>query len=61
VPASLLPGVPAGVRLLEVRDGPSERRRMLLARVPGAPPSPAAAHLAEALRATASGFLSGSA
>jgi DNA-binding transcriptional LysR family regulator len=61
VPASLLPAVPAGVRLLEVRDGPSERRRMLLARVPGAPPSPAAAHLAEALRATASGFLSGSA
>jgi DNA-binding transcriptional LysR family regulator len=54
VPASLATAVPDGVRLLRVRGGPDERRRMVLARLPGPLPEPAA-HLAEALRAAAAG------
>jgi DNA-binding transcriptional LysR family regulator len=52
VPASLTAVVPPGVRVLPVRGGPGERRRMLLARLPG-PLADPAARLAEALRATA--------
>jgi len=50
VPASLEGVVPAGVRVLPVRGGPSEQRRVLLARLPGPMPEPVA-RLAEALRA----------
>ncbi|AEK40455.1 LysR family transcriptional regulator [Amycolatopsis mediterranei] len=49
LPASLAEAVPPGVRVLEVRGGPSERRRVVLARLPG-PLSEPAALLAEALR-----------
>jgi hypothetical protein len=42
------------VRLLRVRGGPDERRRVVLAWLPGPLPEPAA-HLAEALRAAAAG------
>ncbi|MFI6031998.1 LysR family transcriptional regulator [Amycolatopsis magusensis] len=52
VPAALAPAVPAGVRVLPVRGGPAEQRRLLLARLPGALPEPAA-RLAAALRAAA--------
>ncbi|GAB3844238.1 hypothetical protein GCM10027610_058340 [Dactylosporangium cerinum] len=34
VPASLVSAVPAGVRVLTVRDGPQEQRRLLLAHLP---------------------------
>ncbi|MCK2218225.1 LysR family transcriptional regulator [Actinomadura sp. ATCC 31491] len=50
VPPSLAPAVPAGVRVLPVRGGPRERRRLLLARPPG-PAAEAVARLAQALRA----------
>ncbi|KOV84483.1 LysR family transcriptional regulator [Nocardia sp. NRRL S-836] len=50
VPASLAAVVPAGVRVLPVRGGPSERRRVLLARLPGPVPEPVA-RVAAALRA----------
>ncbi|MFC7106484.1 hypothetical protein ACFQQB_42410 [Nonomuraea rubra] len=44
--------VPPGVRVLPVRGGPQEQRRLLLARMPG-PMTEAAARLAEALREAA--------
>jgi DNA-binding transcriptional LysR family regulator len=52
VPASLASAVPDGIRLLQVEDGPRERRRMMLGRRPG-PLSPAAEHLRQAIRAVA--------
>ncbi|MGW3965937.1 LysR family transcriptional regulator [Amycolatopsis sp. NPDC005003] len=52
LPASLAGAVPPGVRVLEVRGGPSERRRVVLARLPGAMSEPAAL-LAGVLRRTA--------
>jgi DNA-binding transcriptional LysR family regulator len=52
IPPSLAPAAPPGVRLLEVRGGPLELRRLLLARL--SEPSPAAAHLIVALRAAVS-------
>ncbi|MGP4015870.1 LysR family transcriptional regulator [Saccharopolyspora sp. 5N708] len=52
VPAALAPAVPPGVRVLTVRGGPAEQRRILLASLPR--PLPAAAgHLVDALRAAA--------
>jgi hypothetical protein len=44
-----MPAVPAGVRVLPVRGGPHEQRRILLARLPHPLPDPAA-RLAGALR-----------
>ncbi|GAA5164535.1 LysR family transcriptional regulator [Pseudonocardia eucalypti] len=52
VPASLVTVVPAGVRILPVRGGPGEQRRILLARLPGPLPE-AVAPVAAALRAAA--------
>jgi DNA-binding transcriptional LysR family regulator len=52
VPAVLAPAVPPGVRVLRVRGGSLEQRRIVLARLPGPMPEPVA-RLAEALRATA--------
>ncbi|MER5400812.1 LysR family transcriptional regulator [Streptomyces sp. NPDC002599] len=52
VPASLAPAAPPGVRILSVRGGPEERRRLVLARLPHPLPEPAA-RLADALRAAA--------
>lgn len=49
IPAMLAPSVPPGVRVLPVRGGPSEQRRVLLARLPGVLSEPVAA-LAAALR-----------
>ncbi|MFD4673675.1 LysR family transcriptional regulator [Lentzea sp. NPDC058450] len=50
--ASLAEVLPDGVRIMAVRGGPAEQRRILLARVPGPVPEPVA-RLAAALRATA--------
>jgi DNA-binding transcriptional LysR family regulator len=52
MPASLASVVPTGVRVLTVRGGPQEQRRILLARLPHPLPEPAA-RLAAALRAAA--------
>jgi DNA-binding transcriptional LysR family regulator len=52
VPASLIEAVPVGVKVLTVRGGPQERRRIVLARLPGPLPDPAA-RLADALATTA--------
>ncbi|WP_188189877.1 LysR family transcriptional regulator [Nonomuraea sp. SYSU D8015] len=52
VPVALAAAVPPGVRVLPVRGGPREQRRLLLARLPGPLPEPAAC-LAEALRTAA--------
>lgn len=52
VPASLAPAVPPGVRVLPVRGGPQEQRRLLLAHLPR-PLTEPAARLADALRAAA--------
>jgi DNA-binding transcriptional LysR family regulator len=52
VPASLVAAAPPGVRIVTVRGGPSEQRRIVLARLVDPLPEPAA-HLAEALRAAA--------
>ncbi|SEG87821.1 DNA-binding transcriptional regulator, LysR family [Nonomuraea solani] len=52
VPVTLAPAVPDGVRVLPVRGGPQEQRRLLLARLPGPMPEPVA-HLAQALRRAA--------
>ncbi|MET9892622.1 LysR family transcriptional regulator [Streptomyces sp. NPDC006465] len=52
VPASLASAAPPGVRILSVRGGPEERRRVVLARLPRPLPEPAA-RLADALRAAA--------
>jgi hypothetical protein len=49
VPATLSHVAPPGVRILPVRGGPQEQRRIVLARLPGALPE-RAARLAEALR-----------
>ena len=49
VPANLAPLVPDGVRLLHVADGPTEKRRLLLIRMPG-PPSPSVAAAQTLLR-----------
>ncbi|MDQ0381004.1 LysR family transcriptional regulator [Amycolatopsis thermophila] len=52
VTESLTGVVPAGVRVLPVRGGPSERRRLWVARMPG-PAADAAERVAQALRAAA--------
>ncbi|MEU7790411.1 LysR substrate-binding domain-containing protein [Amycolatopsis sp. NPDC049159] len=52
VPGALGPAVPPGVRVLPVRGGPGERRRVLLAHLPRELPEPAT-RLAAALRAAA--------
>jgi len=54
VPSALFPAVPEGVRLLPVRGGPQEQRRLLLARLPQ-PPSEPVSRVAEALRSAALG------
>jgi DNA-binding transcriptional LysR family regulator len=53
VPAVLAPAAPAGVRVLPVRGGPQERRRVVLARRPGEPTA-SERRVAVALRAAAS-------
>lgn len=50
VPTSLTEVLPTGVRVLPVRGGPAEQRRVLLARLPGPLPEPVA-RVAAALRA----------
>lgn len=52
VPATLAPAAPPGVRILPVRGGPQEQRRLLLARLPH-PPTEATARVAAALRTAA--------
>ncbi|NUP40502.1 MAG: LysR family transcriptional regulator, partial [Streptomyces sp.] len=52
VPAALAPAAPPGVRILPVRGGPQEHRRLLLARLPH-PPSEPLIRVAAALRAAA--------
>jgi DNA-binding transcriptional LysR family regulator len=52
VPTALLPAVPDGVRVLPVRGGAQEQRRLLLARLPQ-PLTEPVARLADALRAAA--------
>lgn len=52
VPASFESAVPPGVRVVAVRGGPQELRRVILARLPGRLPEPAAA-VADALRTAA--------
>ncbi|NKQ54676.1 LysR family transcriptional regulator [Amycolatopsis sp. K13G38] len=52
VPAVLASAMPPGVRVLPVRGGPAEQRRIVLARLPQ-PVSDPAARLADALRAAA--------
>ena len=55
VPALLGPAIPEGVRLLEVRGGPDERRRLTLARLPE-PASLPVTELAATLRHEAEGL-----
>lgn len=52
VPAALAPAAPPGVRILPVRGGPQEQRRLLLARLP-TPPTEAATRVAAALHTAA--------
>jgi DNA-binding transcriptional LysR family regulator len=52
VPAGLAPAAPRGVRVLPVRGGPQEQRRLLLARLP-TPPTQPVRRVADALRAAA--------
>ncbi|WP_411124597.1 LysR family transcriptional regulator [Streptomyces sp. x-19] len=52
VPATLVPVAPPGVRVLPVRGGPQEQRRLLLARLPH-PPEQSVSRVAAALRAQA--------
>ncbi|MFD6286624.1 LysR family transcriptional regulator [Streptomyces sp. NPDC060205] len=52
VPASLATAAPPGVRVLPVRGGPQEQRRLLLARLPH-PPADPVTRVAAALRAAA--------
>ncbi|MFF0187663.1 LysR family transcriptional regulator [Streptomyces sp. NPDC005244] len=52
VPATLAPAAPPGVRVLPVRGGPQETRRLFLARLPQ-PPTDPVARVAAALRAAA--------
>ncbi|MFD7070503.1 LysR family transcriptional regulator [Streptomyces sp. NPDC059913] len=54
VPGAMATAAPPGVRVLPVRGGPQEVRRLALARLPH-PPSGPVARLAEALRAAAAG------
>ncbi|MFB7719165.1 LysR family transcriptional regulator [Nocardia sp. NPDC056100] len=49
IPVGLIAVAPPGVRVLTVRGGPAEQRRMLLARLPGPLPDPVA-RVTEALR-----------
>ncbi|MEU1616511.1 LysR family transcriptional regulator [Streptomyces sp. NPDC005722] len=58
VPSALAPAAPPGVRVLPVRGGPQEHRRLVLARLPR-PPAEPVARLAAALRAAALGDTSG--
>ncbi|MGW8451355.1 LysR family transcriptional regulator [Streptomyces niveus] len=51
-PATLAPAAPPGVRILPVRGGPQEQRRLLLAHLPN-PLSEPATRVAEVLRTTA--------
>ncbi|MEV0054711.1 hypothetical protein AB0H34_29905 [Saccharopolyspora shandongensis] len=51
-PAAVASVAPAGARILPVRGGPAEQRRVMLARLPQ-PLSKPAALLAEVLRTTA--------
>ncbi|WP_157253784.1 LysR family transcriptional regulator [Nonomuraea typhae] len=53
VSPAMAAAAPPGVRVLPVRGGPQELRRLLLARLPGPPPGEAALRLAAALRAAA--------
>jgi DNA-binding transcriptional LysR family regulator len=54
IPSVLTPAVPPGVRVLRVRGGPRERRRLVLARLPAhepaEPPADPVARVAEAVR-----------
>ncbi|MGW5351813.1 LysR family transcriptional regulator [Streptomyces sp. NPDC004031] len=52
-PAAFAAAAPPGVRILPVRGGPQEQRRVLLARLPHPPPSAAVARVGAALRAAA--------
>ncbi|WP_428956968.1 LysR family transcriptional regulator [Streptomyces sp. cg35] len=52
VPAALVSAAPPGVRVLPVRGGPQEQRRLLLARLPR-PPAEPVTRVAAALRAAA--------
>ena len=52
VPATLAPAAPPGVRILPVRGGPQEHRRLLLARLPH-PPTEPVMRVAAALRSAA--------
>ncbi|MGW4516212.1 LysR family transcriptional regulator [Streptomyces sp. NPDC004393] len=52
VPAILASATPPGVRVLPVRGGPQEQRRLLLARLPH-PPAESVSRVAAALRAAA--------
>jgi DNA-binding transcriptional LysR family regulator len=54
VPDVLIPALPADVRLINVRDRPTHKRRLLLARIAGDTP-PECDSLADALRAAARG------
>lgn len=54
VPAQLAAAAPAGVRVLAVRGGPEERRRVIVAQLPRRLPEPAA-RVVEALRTAATG------
>jgi DNA-binding transcriptional LysR family regulator len=53
IPAVLLPALPEGVHHVAVRDGPRERRRLVLVHAPDRPPTAAAKLVAAALRAAA--------
>ncbi|MFI6503847.1 LysR family transcriptional regulator [Nonomuraea typhae] len=53
VSPAMAAAAPPGVRVMPVRGGPQELRRLLLARLPEPPPSAAALRLAAALRAAA--------
>jgi DNA-binding transcriptional LysR family regulator len=63
VPATLAPAAPPGLRILPVRGGPQEQRRLLLARLPHPPTEPvkrvAAALRSAALNAPDTGLASG--
>ena len=60
IPRSMLPVVPHGVRILAVRGGPRESRRVLVARMPGRD-SAALRLVGDTLRAVAAGDGAGSA
>jgi DNA-binding transcriptional LysR family regulator len=53
IPAVLLPALPEGVHHVAVRDGPRERRRLVLVHAPDRPPTAEAKLVAAALRAAA--------